>query len=110
MAGTPPKVVTPSRSMSSSARLGSQRCIMTSLPPASTLLTRMEWQPVAWNRGTDSSMTLGPSAAALPAPSEDAAAACRPARMATKNRLMGLVQMLRWVPSAPLGRPVVPEV
>ena len=54
MVGTPPKVVSRSRSISSSARAASQRCIMTSFPPARRLATRMEWHPVAWKSGTDS--------------------------------------------------------
>ena len=53
MAGTPPKVVMRSRSISSSARSGSQWCIITSLLPAAVLATKIEWHPVAWNRGTD---------------------------------------------------------
>ena len=54
MAGTPPKVVMRSRSMSSRARSGSQWCIITSLLPAAVLATRIEWHPVAWKSGTDS--------------------------------------------------------
>ena len=41
-AGTPPKVVMRSRSMSSSARSGFQWCIITSLLPAAVLATRIE--------------------------------------------------------------------
>ena len=54
MAGTPPKVVIRSRSISSRARPASQRCIITSLPPTTRLVTRIEWQPVAWKNGTES--------------------------------------------------------
>ena len=54
MAGTPPKVVIRSRSISSRARSGFQWCIITSLFPAAVLATKMEWHPVAWNSGTDS--------------------------------------------------------
>ncbi len=66
----------------------------------------MEWQPVAWNSGTDSKnegcvLSSGSN-------SDD------PNRLAprefTKKRLIKLVIMLRWVPTAPFGRPVVPEV
>ena len=39
MAGTPPKTVIRSRSMSSRARSGSKWCIITSLPPAAVLVT-----------------------------------------------------------------------
>ena len=52
MAGTPPKVVMRSRSMSSRARSGSKWCIITSLPPAAVLTTRTARQPVAWKSGT----------------------------------------------------------
>ena len=54
MAGTPPKVPIRSRSISSSARSGSKWCIITSFPPAARLETMTEWQPVAWNSGTES--------------------------------------------------------
>jgi hypothetical protein len=54
IAGTPPKVVTRSRSISSRARSGSQRCMITIFPPAARLATRIEWHPVAWKNGTDS--------------------------------------------------------
>ena len=54
MAGTPPKVAMRSRSISSRARSGSKWCIMTSFPPAATLVTMTEWQPVAWKSGTES--------------------------------------------------------
>ena len=60
IAGTPPNVVTRSRSISSSARSASHLCISTSLPPAATLATRTEWQPVAWKNGTDSRYTFWP--------------------------------------------------
>ena len=52
MAGTPPKVVTRSRSMSSSARPALR--MMTIFPPKARFGTRIEWQPVAWKNGTDS--------------------------------------------------------
>ena len=58
MAGTPPKMVMRSRSMSSRARSGSKWCIMTSLPPAAVLVTSTAWHPVAWNRGTDSRLAF----------------------------------------------------
>ena len=53
MAGTPPNVPIFSRSISWSARSGSKWCIITSFPPAARLETMTEWQPVAWNRGTE---------------------------------------------------------
>ena len=68
MVGTPPKIVTRSRSISSRARSGLQRRIITSLPPAAVFGTSTEWQPVAWNSGTESSEELcaGPSGGADP--------------------------------------------
>ena len=72
MAGTPPKVVILSRSMSSRARSGSKWCIITSFPPAARLETMTEWQPVAWNSGTErrkAACAFSPTGAALaPAP------------------------------------------
>ena len=54
MAGTPPKIVMRSRSMSSRARSASHLYMITILPPAAVLATRIEWQPVAWKNGTES--------------------------------------------------------
>jgi len=54
MAGTPPNMVTRSRSISSSARSASHLCMSTSFPPEARLATSTEWQPVAWKNGTDS--------------------------------------------------------
>ena len=108
MAGTPPKLVTLSRSMSSRARSGSHLCIMTSLPPAAVLATRTEWQPVAWKSGT---LRRYEFCSPLLVSKGDWPSLARIApRAATKNRLIRLVQMLRWVPTAPLDRPVVPDV
>ena len=75
MAGTPPKMVMRSRSMSSRARSGSKWCIMTSLPPAAVLVTSTAWQPVAWNRGTDKRLAFW-----VPAPVPDS---CRAASEGT---------------------------
>ena len=60
-----------------------------------------EWVAAFWVGGR--SWSSPPSSMRAPPPRADW-------RLLTKNRLMRLVQMLRWVPSAPLGRPVVPEV
>ncbi len=106
MAGTPPNTVIRSLSMSSRARSGSKWCIMTSFPPAAVLVTSRAWHPVAWNSGTDRRLAFCPPG--------DAAfwALVRrmPPTVATKNRFIRLEQLLRWVPTAPLGRPVVPDV
>lgn len=54
MAGTPPKLVIRSRSMSSRARSGLKWCIITSFPPDAVWEMSTAWHPVAWKRGTDS--------------------------------------------------------
>ena len=51
MAGTPPKVVMDSRSISSRARPASHLYMITIFPPKNRLATRTEWQPVAWKNG-----------------------------------------------------------
>ena len=107
MAGTPPKMVMRSRSISSRARSGSKWCIMTSLPPAAVLETRTAWQPVAWKRGTDSRLAFWRAAAHV---GHVAAASHACPTVETKKRFIRLETLLRWVPTAPLGRPVVPEV
>ena len=106
MAGTPPKTVIRSRSMSSRARSGSKWCIITNLPPAAVLVTSSAWQPVAWNSGTDSRLAFWTPGDA----SFWAWVRRMPPTVETKNRFMRLEQLLRWVPTAPFGRPVVPEV
>ena len=62
---------------------------------------------MAWNSGTESRMAGW-------AFSLDVVQAGEPKRMPprllTKNRFIRLEHMLRWVPTAPLGRPVVPDV
>ena len=108
MAGTPPKVPIRSRSISWSARSGSKWCIITSFPPAARLETMTEWQPVAWNRGTERR-----KAACDFSPAGRRGPGCRSGvapRVLMKKRLIRLVHMFRWVPTAPLGRPVVPDV
>ena len=52
MVGTPTKAVTRSRSMSSSARSGLQRYIITSFAPDAVVPSMTGIRPVAWNRGT----------------------------------------------------------
>ena len=47
MVGTPPKVVIRFPLDQLQGPPASQRCIMTSLPPARMLVTRIEWHPVA---------------------------------------------------------------
>ena len=107
MAGTPPNVPIFSRSISSRARSGSKWCIITSFPPAARLDTMTEWQPVAWNSGTErrkAACDLSPVASRVGLPKRVAP------RVLMKKRLMRFVHMFRCVPTAPLGRPVVPDV
>ena len=107
MEGTPPNVPILSRSISSSARSGSKWCIITSLPPAATFETMTEWHPVAWKSGTErrkAGCALSPTGSRAGVPNR------MDPRVLMKNRLIKLVHMLRCVPTAPLGRPVVPDV
>ncbi len=62
---------------------------------------------MAWKNGTESRYAF-----CTPAPGIAAGGASDRAapRAAQNTRLIRLVQMLRWVPSAPFGRPVVPDV
>src|SRR3954466_14968617 len=50
--GTPTKLVTPSRSISSSARSGSQRYMITSFSPLAKHDIITGTHPVTWNSGT----------------------------------------------------------
>ena len=66
-----------------------------------------EWQPVAWNSGTErrkAACVFSPVVSRAGLPKRVAP------RVLMKKRLIRLVPMLRWVPTAPLGRPVVPDV
>src|SRR5688500_1463095 len=92
MAGTPPKLVMRSRSMSSRARSGSHLYMITSLPPEARLATRTEWQPVAWKKGTDRRYA-GWSDGAAAAGAADADPERRAERAAPKPKLTRLVQM-----------------
>ena len=101
-------MVTFSRSISSKARTGSQRRIITSLPPPNSMGFSTAKQPVAWKNGTDSSIercgALGSGAGGA------LAAAQEGARRRRWPPAMMLELTLRWVASAPFGFPVVPEV
>ena len=96
-----------SRSISSRARSGFHLRIITSLPPEAVLAMRIEWQPVAWNSGTDNNMAFG-RPVDISSTCSSLAISCPRALM--KPRLRRFVQILRWVPRAPFGRPVVPDV
>ena len=95
-----------SRSISSSARSASKWCIITSFPPAAVLTTMLARQPVAWKSGTDSRNEF---CEARRRSRREPGSAAGPA-WPMKNRFMRFVQALRCVPTAPFGRPVVPEV
>ena len=57
--GTPTKLVTCSRSISSSARAGSHLYIITSLQPAAKQESITGTQPVTWKSGTTSTKLVG---------------------------------------------------
>src|SRR5215471_3553807 len=106
--GTPPKVVMRSRSMSSRARSGFQRYIRTSLEPATIEPWRIEWQPVAWKNGTDKRLAVCAGAGGWPATGSFGGVRIADRAPAKASDMMFVVK-LRWVPRAPLGRPVVPD-
>ena len=101
--------VTPSASIRSSATSGSHFRMNTSVPPKYAWVTRIEWHPVAWNSGTGTSSTDDPDDVPPgrgPGPEPERSELRAPTYM----RLVRFVQMLRWVPSTPFGRPCVPDV
>src|SRR5690349_13398389 len=104
MVGTPPAEVQRSRSISCMAVSGSQRRISTMVPPANTVGIRIAWQPVAWKKGTANKTTrLDASAGGLSPRRTQAWAPEYAAAMIAEVEF-------RWVPRAPLGCPVVPDV
>ena len=103
--GTPTKAVTRSASMRRSAVSGSQRCIMTSLNfmPKQESITGTH--PVTWNSGTmrmKDGANPPPLSGSLPF---RAVWMVVPAQKAIRAWVTA-----RWVDTAPLGKPVVPEV
>ena len=115
MVGTPVNVVGRSRSMSSRATSGSQRCIRTSFPPTAVTGCRQQLQPVTWNSGTPSTEPgmASPVCLSDPAGGSPAATALASALaciICQKARFKRLDTAPRWVSTAPLGCPVVPEV
>ena len=95
-------MVTPSSSISSSAVSGSNRpSIMMSRSPARRPTTRVEWQPETWNSGDVNSETFWPLGVD--------GISSSPVTMApytlVKNVFCMLAIMLRWVLTAPFGRP-----
>ena len=108
MVGTPPVELTFSRSIRAMAGSVSQRRISTILPPAFRAGDRFADRPVAWNIGTTSRLTrCGSLCGSL---SGNGWPARRKLRVAEMPLAMMFDVMLRWVPSAPFGLPVVPEV
>ena len=102
--GTPTNAVTRWRSISSRARSGSQRCIITSLKCQAKHDSITGMQPVTWKSGTMRMKHGG-----LPGLSMRGVAAHRvDGRPAAKAMSAWLIA--RWVETAPLGKPVVPEV
>ena len=107
--GTPMKVVTRSRSISSSAFSAFQRYIITSFDLETMQLSSTGTQPVTWNSGTIRMNASGPgSGAGEPggnaASARTASTAARLPNAITDETIAPLVE------TAPFGRPVVPEV
>ena len=108
MVGTPPVDITFSRSISCMAGSASQRRMSTILPPAFMVGPSVADRPVAWNIGTTSRVARCGSLCG--SVSGRGSPARRKLRMALMPPAPMLEVMFRWVPSAPLGFPVVPEV
>src|SRR3954454_19642881 len=101
--GTPTKLVMRSRSMSSRARSGFHLYMITSFNPAEKQESITGTQPVTWKSGT---MRMNDGAPAGAGASGRRARSMAP-RHPKPNRAC---TMDRWVETAPLGRPVVPDV
>ena len=106
--GTPPAPFTFSRSMSCMAPSASHLRMSTILPPAMSVGLSTAKQPVAWKNGTERSVqrcgSFSGSATGTGSPRR------RKFRAAALPDAKMLEFMLRCVPSAPLGLPVVPDV
>ena len=104
--GTVAHTVTPCSWMSSRAVSGVKRPSgITSLSPASSPTTSVEWQPDTWNSGDVNRATFCP-----PPPSGRAPPPAIEPATAPYIVFCRLAIMLRWVEMAPFGRPVVPDV
>ncbi len=112
MVGTPVKVATCSRSISSRARPGSHLCISTSLAPRNVSGCSTQLLAVTWNSGVgtiaDGGTSFGGSIST--APDSATAAAAAPAAALANAMCIRLCTEPRWVSWAPFGKPVVPEV
>ena len=108
--GTPTKLVTFSRSMSCNARNGSHLCIITSFAPVATDPSITGTQPVTWNNGTVR-MKQGGTGAGVVAGSGGVSGAQRIASTVVMHANANSPESTpRFVETAPLGTPVVPEV
>ena len=105
--GTPTKLVTRSRSISSSAFSAFQRYIITSFDRDTTQLSNTGTHPVTWNSGTIRMNVVGSGGSGGSAAGGSPAQRCPWARLPkaiTDETIAPLVE------TAPFGRPVVPEV
>ena len=91
--GTPCMIVTRSFSMTSMAAAGSNRGMSASDAPAIVAALRPTTRPKTWKSGRQPMTTSSDVISWI-----------------TVAERVALRWMLRWVSSAPLGRPVVPEV
>ena len=112
--GTPEKLVTPSRSINSSARPASHLYVSTMREPEIVAGCRMQLFAVTWNNGVGAMNTFWrglPSASSAGAGAGlPALAAASPAAPVMNIRCIRLCTEPRWVSWAPLGKPVVPDV
>src|ERR671912_2043472 len=116
--GTPTNEVTRSRSISSSARAGSHRYMITSFTPEEKHPSITGIRPVTWNNGTTRMRTGVAAAAAAAAPAAASGDVAASTEGAWRARSMAVRQPQTlsewttglWVDTAPFGRPVVPDV
>src|SRR5579884_920377 len=104
--GTPTKLVTFSRSMSSRARSGSHLYIITSFTPAEKHDSITATEPVTWNRGTIRMKVAGLAGA----PDEGSPRRRAWSTAARQPKPYRAWITARCVDTAPFGLPVVPEV
>ena len=101
--GTPTKAVSFSLSMSFSAASGSHLYMIASFRPATSEPSITATQPVTWNSGT---ARIAPPGGA----SGSSGGVTRAATMPRARKPMTVLTSARCVETAPLGRPVDPEV
>src|SRR5580658_2769642 len=110
--GTPTNTVTRSRSMSRNAVSASQRYIITRRMPAAKDDSITGMHPVTWKSGTARMKTGGNAGVAANDGSLLGSASGERATStaARQPKAMSDCTMARWVDTAPLGKPVVPDV